>query len=479
MAYVAPFRETSLLDGGRHHGGSKKILPHRNLSESYATAPAAGDGAATADGGFGSGYDGGGGGAAAGVAGAGEAAGPAGAHSRGQGRAHSKRHLAPVVGSARVADALAHAAHAEADAAARAAAATGRNGNGFGGPPSLPALAAERSPRATRAVGGADSVVLGQEGGGRFSSTHGIKEDALRVAADPAAQRAVREFPVAGMRPEQRAPRSTRAVGGDDHTSSVFDDGSALSARLPREGMDEAQRRSALEPAARQLAEASSPAGTRILRAPGLRVTTQAVGGPETGHYDWPTSGLQQTSGGAVALAAAPGPQSGAASTFAVPVPVISSQQRGVLHPEQQSVGGRSAPFLQSAAESLARSRAEVPAAVAARSSMGAILQQQPADALSARPGSSSGRGGVAGSARNSSDGIANMFSALAGLPPPPGERAAAGPPARSPVRRAQPVGGVGNLLGAVPGAGGLAAPPPSKSGVRLIGSNASNVTFG
>jgi hypothetical protein len=30
-----------------------------------------------------------------------------------------------------------------------------------------------------------------------------------------------------------------------------------------------------------------------------------------------------------------------------------------------------------------------------------------------------------------------------------------------------------------VPGAGGLAAPPPSKSGVRLIGSNASNVTFG
>jgi len=44
-------------------------------------------------------------------------------------------------------------------------------------------------------------------------------------------------------------------------------------------------------------------------------------------------------------------------------------------------------------------------------------------------------------------------------------------------VRRAQPVGGVGNLLqGAQPG---VPAPPPPRTGVRMLGSNASSIMMG
>ncbi len=461
--YVAPFRETSLLDSGRHHAGSKRIVPHRNLSESYLAEGAAegGEGEAPLAA------------ALASSAAAAASSSPAGSNSRAQGRAHSKRHLAPAAGSSRVADALAHATWGAHGASSAQAA-----------PPGAPPAP---TPRAARAVGGADSIVLGRDDGGRFASTHGIKEEALRVAADPEAQRQVRSFPMAGARPEPRGPRAARAVGGDDHTQHVFKDGAAP--RMPSEGIDEAQRRSALEPAARQHAEAASPAGTRILRAPGLRVTSQAVGGAETGRLDWPASvlssappapayaqgayGVFGASGAAVGGAAA-----SAAAASAAPAQLhASSEQRGPLMYAERAVGGRSAPYLPGAPAAAAFAHAQ-PAAPAARSSMGAILQQVPADA-GARPGSSAGRGGVGGAARNASEGIAGMFSALAGVPDHGGGGGGGGggAPARSPVRRAQPVGGVGNLLqGPQPGAPAL---PPARTGVRMLGSNASTILMG
>lgn len=270
-------------------------------------------------------------------------------------------------------------------------------------------LTASFSSNPNRQVGGETTVILGDDEGGRFVSTYGIKEEALRIAANPEMRKAVVDIPVAGSRPAVKGQRrSEYGPGGEDHR--VLDQGFH---KYPNESMDEAQRRSALDPAAKQEAKAMSPAGARILRPMGLKVTRSA-GGEETGKYDWPESSLN---GNMSSNAQPPSLPSSSSSSSSLSSSSYSAQSYAApateashnFHRPDPAVGGRSAPFLP-------------------RSAMAAIIQQQ-ADVNSSRPSTASGRG-----KSNTSSSVSEMFAHLAN----PVDI----PQTRSPLRRAQPVGG-------------------------------------
>jgi hypothetical protein len=205
--------------------------------------------------------------------------------------------------------------------------------------------------------------------------------------------------------------------------------------------MDEAQRRSALDPAAKQEAKAMSPAGARILRPVGLKVTRN-VGGEETGKYDWPESSLNN---GLASNAQPPNIPSSNLVPNSSSSTSSSSTETHNFHRPDPAVGGRSAPFLP-------------------RSAMTAIIQQQ-ADVNSSRPSTSSGRGAKS----NTSNSISEMFAHLA-------NPVDVIPQTRSPIRRAQPVGGPFFASGGERG-GDQSNYKPGKA--QLSHHTASNVVFG
>jgi hypothetical protein len=373
MSYVAAFRETHLIDmSGRGH---KKMITHPNLAESYfvgddSTRPPAQDVAAPQH--------------QQGQQGQGSPAGSS--YSKSTTRHHTRRHI------------------------------PGHSSIGLLSAEPLPPttarplvavkspLTASYSSNPNRQVGGETTVILGDDEGGRFVSTYGIKEEALRIAANPEMRKAVIDIPVAGSRPAVKGQRRSEfGPGGEDH--NVLDQGFH---KYHNESMDEAQRRSALDPAAKQEAKAMSPAGTRILRPVGLKVT-RSIGGEETGKFDWPESSLNGQSSSNAHPPSLPNSSSSASTSSAQTYSVSANEASHNFHRPDPAVGGRSAPFLP-------------------RSSMAAIIQQQ-ADVNNSRPSTASGRG-----KSNTSSSITEMFAHIAN----PVEV----PQTRSPIRRAQPVGG-------------------------------------
>jgi hypothetical protein len=401
MSYVAAFRDTHLIDmSGKGH---KKMITHPNLAESYYV----GDDSSRVPS-----YD-------LGPTTQRSEGSPAGSHTlKPTTRHHTRRHI-PGHSSIGLLS-----AELPLPSTARPLV-TVKSPHTFSSNPS-------------RQVGGEATVILGDDEGGRFVSTYGIKEEALRIAANPDMRKAVLDIPVAGSRPLVKGQRrSEYGPGGEDHR--VLDQGFH---KNHNESMDEAQRRSALDPAAKQEAKAMSPAGARILRPVGLKVTRN-VGGEETGKYDWPESSLNK------GLASNEQPLYIPSSTLVSNSSSSSSSSTEThnFHRPDPAVGGRSAPFLP-------------------RSAMTAIIQQQ-ADVNSSRPSTSSGRGAKS----NTSNSISEMFAHLA-------NPVDVIPQTRSPIRRAQPVGGPFFASGGGGGGGGDQSNyKPGKA--QLSHHTASNVVFG
>lgn len=144
--------------------------------------------------------------------------------------------------------------------------------------PSVP-LRGRPAVRKLQQTGGVDSVVLGSE-----SAVYecGVKEAHYRLATDDTLKRAVAAALPAGGRPAEREARTGGSVGGPDHLGDVWQYQNVTYS----EGVDEAQRRSALDPAARASVEAQPMAGLRVDRAQGLRVT-RGAGGDATYSLAW------------------------------------------------------------------------------------------------------------------------------------------------------------------------------------------------
>ncbi len=171
---------------------------------------------------------------------------------------------------------------------------------------------------------------------------------------------------MAGVRPAPRQPRqAAHALPVWAATHVRLEDGSGSGPSSYSGGMDEAQLRAALEPAARAERDALPIAGERIQRAGGLRVTKPG-GSRETGTYDWPTADA--------------------------PAPFVQAAPDAmrIMNPAQP-VGGRSAAY--------------IPV-----SSVGGLLSQ---DAAAERPSTSGGRRTYAS---NASSGV---IGALSTAPPP------------------------------------------------------------
>jgi hypothetical protein len=144
--------------------------------------------------------------------------------------------------------------------------------------PSVP-LRGRPAVRKLQETGGVDSVVLGSE-----SAVYecGVKEAHYRLATDDALKRAVAAAVPAGGRPAEKEVHTRGSVGGPDHMGDVWQYQNIAYS----EGTDEAQRRSALDPAARASVEAQPMAGLRVDRAQGLRVT-RGAGGDATYSMAW------------------------------------------------------------------------------------------------------------------------------------------------------------------------------------------------
>jgi hypothetical protein len=292
-----------------------------------------------------------------------------------------------------------------------------------------PADASAASPRRVRGVGGEDHVVLGSEA---VSYECGVKEAQFRLATDAAMRAAAAAEAVAGVRPQPHGRRVPAfPVGGPVRV--VLSDGSGDGPQAYNAGLDEVQRRAALDPAARAEVDAQPVAGARISREPGMRVTRPAGGFETVGLMKWDTGADTPARRGSSAGAppAAPSPRAVAA------------------------VGGRSAPF------------------IGARSSMGAILRGDPADASAARPDTAGSRRGTA----NVSSGVAEFF-ARDGSGGAGGAAGAGGPRSPSnPLKREQPIGGRSML--AIGLSGIDASTRPEVTGVKTLAHHRSNVTFG
>ncbi len=281
-----------------------------------------------------------------------------------------------------------------------------------------PAAYASDSPRKVRSVGGAATVVLGSE---QIAYECGTKEAQMRIAVDPAMQRATDAAPVAGGRPLAHAPRMGGPVGGP--TRIVLDDGSGEGPQLYNNGLDEAQRRAAFDPAALAYRDSLPMAGARVSRAGGLRVT-HPNGASDTINLSW-----------------MPPDEAGSSA------PV---RRTGPASPQKdQPVGGRGAAFLPV-------------------STMGGLLRQEQ------RPGTDDAQGSARrGGASNVSSGMSGIMGGTTSS-----AAAAAHPAPRSPsnpLKREQPLGGRSLLS-----LGGLDVPMrPDVVGMRVPAHARSQVTFG
>lgn len=275
-----------------------------------------------------------------------------------------------------------------------------------------PRLNTLKSPIKVRPIGGKTTVVLGEE---VVTYETGVKEAQMRLSADPLVRQASNSSLPAGVRKEVRelaGPRRLGPVGGKVNVQ--LNDGSNLAYT---ESIDEAQRRAALDPAARAEVMEQVPAGGRVDRPQGLG----CKGRPASKiSLDWDV----------------PQAQHSAAS-------VRQPDSPRILHPEQ-AVGGRSAVYLRDA-------------------SMGSVL-------------GGDGRQAVAiTSARRATANVSSVGHLLTrpadvAVPPPV-------LPPRSPLKRVQPLGGRGLLgLGLE---GGLERVGAVHVHPRSVANNESHFTLG